>query len=53
MALPKINNKSLLECDEDDFKEIIDNPDYQENQYLDYKKDFAFLRAEMKLYVNH
>jgi len=40
--LPKINNKSLFECTESDFMEILNNPDYRENQYLDYKKAFAF-----------
>lgn len=41
--LPQINNKSLLECLEADFRVIVDNPDYRENQYLDYKENFAFL----------
>lgn len=36
--LPKINGKDLLDCTEDDFCEIIDNLDYRENEYLDYKK---------------
>lgn len=41
--LPKINNKSFLECTESDLEVLIDNPDYRENEYLDYKKKFAFL----------
>ena len=41
--LPKINNKSLLDCTADDFKVLIGNPDYREYQYLDYKKDFSFI----------
>lgn len=42
---PRINNKSLLECKPVDFKTLLDNPDYRENQYLDYKKTFSFLGA--------
>ena len=41
--LPKINGKSFLECTEDDLKNLIDNPDFRENEYLDYKQNFAFL----------
>ena len=44
--LPQINNKTLLECTEDDFAEILNNPDYRENQYLDYKRTFSFLEAD-------
>ena len=44
--LPQINNKSLLECTEEDFAEIINNLDYRENQYLDYKRTFSFLEAD-------
>ena len=36
--LPKINGKDLLECTEADLCEIIDNLDYRENDYLDYKE---------------
>ena len=36
--LPKINGKELFDCTEDDFCEIIDNLDYRENEYLDYKE---------------
>ena len=36
--LPKINGKDLSYCTEDDFSEIIDNLDYRENEYLDYKE---------------
>ena len=39
--LPTINGKSLLECSEDDFEDIIDNPDYRENEYIDYKSNFS------------
>lgn len=41
--LPKINNKSFLECAEEDFESLIENLDYRENEYIDYKKNFAFL----------
>ena len=44
--LPLINNKSLLDCAEDDFLVILNNPDYRENQYLDYKRTFSFLEAD-------
>lgn len=41
--LPTINKKSFLECNEEDLKVLIDNPDYRENEYIDYKKNFSFL----------
>lgn len=41
--LPLINNKSLLNCDYDDFKELIHNEVFRENQFLDYKESFSFL----------
>lgn len=41
--LPTINGKSFLECDENDLQEIIDNPAYRENEYLDYKRSFSIL----------
>lgn len=40
-----INNKSPLDCTEDDFHVLLNNPDFRENQYLDYKKDFAFRKV--------
>lgn len=43
---PQINGKSLLDCNQDDFKVLLNNPDYRENQYLEYKGDFSFLKAE-------
>ena len=42
--LPKINGKSFLECTEEDLQELIGNSDYRENEYIDYKKDFPFLK---------
>ena len=46
--LPTINGKSLLECNEDDLNEIIDNSDYRESEYLDYKGDFSILNYSKK-----
>lgn len=43
--LPQINNKSFMDCTEEDINDILDNPDYRESQYIDYKKDFAFLQV--------
>ena len=40
---PRINGKDLLLCDEDDLSVLIDNPDYRENEYLDYKQTLPFL----------
>ena len=41
--LPQINGKTFLELTEADLQCLIDNPDYRENEYIDYKKNFAFL----------
>lgn len=41
--LPTINGKSLLDCDVSDLQMLIDNPDYRENEYIDYKASFSFL----------
>ncbi len=41
--LPTVNNKSFLECNEEDLKNIIENPDYRENEYIDYKKNLHYL----------
>lgn len=41
--LPKINGKSFLMCTEEDLKLLLDNPDYRENEFIDYKQNFAFL----------
>lgn len=42
--LPKINNKSFLECTESDLEVLIENPDFRESDYIDYKQDFPFLK---------
>lgn len=44
--LPEINGKSFLECTEDDLKLIIGNPDFRENEHLEYKETFSFLVCE-------
>ncbi len=44
--MPQINGKDLMSCTEDDLKILLDNPDYKENEYIDYKETFSFL--EMK-----
>ena len=44
--LPAINGKSLLECSEEDFRSILDNPDYKENKYLDYKQTLSILKYD-------
>lgn len=42
----KINCKTFMECTEDDLQVIIDNPDYRENEYIDYKQNFSFLEFD-------
>lgn len=42
--LPKINNKELIDCEASDFEVLLNNPDYRENQYLEYKQEFDQLR---------
>jgi len=44
--LPTINGKSFIDCSEEDLQELLDNPDYRENEYIDYKVTFAFLEME-------
>lgn len=39
--LPTINGKEIIDCSLEDIQIIIDNPDYAENEYLDYKKSFS------------
>lgn len=41
--LPKINGKNLLDCSERDFESILDNLDYRENEYIDYKESLTIL----------
>ena len=43
---PKINNKDLFDCDEADFRVLLDNPDYRESLYLEYKECFSFFKAQ-------
>ena len=42
-VLPQVNGKSLLSCTESDLCVLIDNNDYRENEYIDYKLTFSFL----------
>ena len=46
MATITINGKSFLECNEDDLSALIGNPDYRENDYIDYKQNFSFLETK-------
>lgn len=39
--LPKINGKDIIDCELSDLQEILDNPSFAENEYLDYKKSFT------------
>lgn len=41
--LPVVNGKSFLELTETDLRTLIDNADFRENDYIDYKQNFAFL----------
>lgn len=38
--LPRINGKSFLDCSIEDLKGMLDNQDYRESDYLDFKKTF-------------
>lgn len=44
--LPTVNGKQLFDCTEEDLEVILNNPDYRENEYLDYKVNFSFLDCE-------
>lgn len=46
--LPNINGRSFLDCNYTDLQLLIDNLDYRENEYIDYKQNFAFLEMEDK-----
>lgn len=46
--LPTINGKALLDCSIDDLQVILNNSDYRENEYLDYKGNFALLERSGK-----
>ena len=41
--IPTVNGKSFLDCAEEDLKQILEEPDFRENEYLDYKEDFSIL----------
>ena len=40
--LPTINGKKVSEWSFSDLQDILDNEDYRENDYLDYKKTFEY-----------
>lgn len=44
--LPLINGKAIVACNENDLQVLLDNPDYRENEYIDYKVNFSFLESE-------
>ena len=46
--IPKINGRSFLDCNEDDLMILIDDPDFRENEYIDYKVNFSFLEVSDK-----
>lgn len=39
--LPMINGKQIIDCNLEDLQIIIDNSDYRENEYIDYKAMFS------------
>lgn len=43
--LPSVNGNLLFDCFEEDLAVLIDNTDYRENSYLDYKINFSFLEC--------
>ena len=44
--VPLINEKDLMDCSLEDIRIMLDNSDYRESEYLDFKRNFAFLEAE-------
>ena len=46
--IPTILGKKIYECDENEIKEIIDNPVFRESEYLDYKTDFSIFKIANK-----
>lgn len=44
-----INNKTFKEWTADDVRSLINNEDFRENQFIDYKRTFDFLEATDKL----
>ncbi len=41
---PTINGKNILECCEEDLKEMLENPNFMENEYLEYKQCITFMK---------
>jgi len=46
--VPYLNGKDFLDCEQQDLESLIDNPDFRENEYIDYKLSFAFLEEQDK-----
>jgi hypothetical protein len=44
--LLQINGRNIQDCKESDFDILIDNVDYRENDYIEYKRNFAFLEMD-------
>lgn len=42
----RINNKTFKEWTEDDLRILLDNDDFRESQFLDYKRTFEFLEGD-------
>lgn len=49
MQRMKINNKTFKEWTESDFITLLDNDDFRESQFLDYKRTFEFMETSDKL----
>lgn len=45
----KINNKNFEDWSEEDLRTLLNNEDFREGQFLDYKRTFDFLEATEKL----
>lgn len=45
---PTINGKSFMDCTEEDLQVLLENPDYRENEYIDYKRNFSFLEMDKR-----
>jgi len=44
-VFPTINNKQIIDCNEEDLQSILDNSEYRENQYIEYKGSFSFQKV--------
>ena len=39
--LPRINGKDIIDCNLDDLQSIMNDPNYAENEYLEYKSSYV------------